>query len=103
MPYENPYYITGKKPNLFNKSTLSTLVVILILQLPSLQLTDPSNGNFESLMFPFQRWGCVSSLRCKIIEATQKTLLHLLLSMKYWLFNRDPYKGLLYSLYNWVV
>ena len=26
-----------------------------------------------------------------------------ILSMKYWLVNRDPYNGLLYSLYNWVV
>ena len=26
-----------------------------------------------------------------------------ILSMKYWLFNTDPYKGLLQSLYNWVL
>ena len=26
-----------------------------------------------------------------------------LLSMKYWLFHRDPFNGLVWSLYNWVV
>ena len=33
-------------------------------------------------------------------EAPKKNLL---LSIESWLFNRDPYSGLLSSLYNWVV
>ena len=37
------------------------------------------------------------------IDANEPRKKPALLSMKYWLFNRDPYNGLLKSLYNWIV
>ena len=88
---------------------LSTFFVHMFHQPSSWSVFSLKSCSFLSLslttLWCWRFWGTKIGPQCQSGESTwaTKKKKKILLSMKYWLFNTDPYNGLLQSPHNWLV